>query len=229
MELTRRNFISAGVAAAGAGLLGMAGSAMADEGAATASEAGQEAASSQAQDTTDPVADTMLFHSICILCKDFDNYLKFWTDFMGFKNTGETRYPSSDEELAAGYGMSPELCDDIFDRENHSLRVAMLVGRGVVIEINCPDDIELTPEDEQRYWNTGLRELAFQVDDLDYWFDKVKEAGYYITTSEPWSPWPGGVNREFIFADPEGNLIQLSENNSEYPTFWEQMATMVTE
>lgn len=226
MELTRRNFIDGGIALAGAGLLGAMSAAQA--GATEAADAAEKE-EPQGQGASNPLKGTLAFHSICIVCKDIDSYTKFWTDFMGFKAMGMTEYPTPEEEITDQTGGMPaELCDDIFDDENHSLRVTFVLADGIAIELNSPSNVELTPADELGYKNTGMRELGFNVDDIDAWFKKVTDAGYYTTTDEPWTVTPGGLNRTFIFADPEGNYIQLTQADT-FDKYWDFLAQFIQE
>lgn len=225
MEMTRRNLIGAGIAAAGAGIMGAAGLRAAGAEEAKGSSPEPTLAESQAEAAREVLKDTLQFHSICLICKDLESYLEFWTDFMGCKAMGITEFPSSEEDLAKGTGMSPELCEDIFDHEGHALRVAFVMCQGCAIELNSPVDVELTPADQLMYRNTGMRELGFNVDDIDYWYKKVQDAGYYITTPEPWSTM-GGSNPTFIFADPEGNLIQLTQTDT-FEKYWDFLASTI--
>lgn len=154
----------------------------------------------------------MKFHHVCIICKDIDRYSRFWTEFMGFKAIPMTSYPTPKEQIDQYGGLSAELCDEMFGRKNHRTRVVMVIDpEGASIELNCPDPIELTPPEKLRYSDTGVHELGFAVDDIDHWFEKVKNAGFETTTSAPWSAHKGGINRMFLFVDPEGNLIQLAQ------------------
>ncbi len=170
----------------------------------------------------------MKFHHVCIMCKDIVSYTRFWTDFMGFKALPITSYPTPSETLEQYGGISEELCDEMFGREGHRTRVTMVIHPdGACVELNCPDPIDVTPPEKLRYSDTGMNELGFAVEDIDAWFEKVRGEGFETTTSAPWSATTGGINRTFLFADPEGNLIQLTQ--PEDGDYWVSLAPYVVE
>ncbi len=160
----------------------------------------------------------LAFHHIMIGCKDLDLMTDFWTDFMGLQAIGKAHYPVEGAEEGVGVyesmrngGLCPALCDEMFMHEGQELDVVMCIepeGR-VSLELWSGPQMEINGGDP--YWTTGVHELGIMVDDINYWFDKVTAAGYKTTTAEPW--WAGS-GYSFLFFDPEGNLIQISERGT---------------
>lgn len=54
-----------------------------------------------------------------------------------------------------------------------------------------------------------MTEVAFDVENIDEWFEKVRAAGYETTTDFIWNFGPAA--RSFLFRDYDGSLIQLCE------------------
>ena len=56
----------------------------------------------------------------------------------------------------------------------------------------------------------AARHTGFQVDDVDYWFNRVREAGYKTQTDYVWNL--SETARSFLFYDDDHHLIQLVQN-----------------
>ena len=163
----------------------------------------------------------MRIHHICFVVKDYDNYVKFWTDFMGWTVIMTAELPS-----VPGKGIhifTAEETDELFNHKDHKTRMAVLKSPtgDAMIELQAPYNPPptLTSKEEHLYTTTGMNEFGLTVTDLDDWVQKIRAAGYKTTTSEIWLavptgevPAPGVENgRNILFHDPENNLIQLSE------------------
>ena len=67
-----------------------------------------------------------------------------------------------------------------------------------------------TPEELAANTRSAYFELAFKVEDIDGWFDKVKQAGFEPQTPYVWSF--GDSARSFAFFDDDHHIIQLWES-----------------
>jgi catechol 2,3-dioxygenase-like lactoylglutathione lyase family enzyme len=152
----------------------------------------------------------MRFHHVCLVVRDTERAIAFWCDTMGFTLTGDFYLPDGDSP-GPGTIIDPQLCDDIFGEPRSRMRCTLFTSPGgAMIELENPEawEAEQTPSEKLRYRNTGMHELAFEVQGIDSWFDKIRAQGFKTTTDYVWN---GGTGRTFLFADPEGNLIQLWE------------------
>jgi catechol 2,3-dioxygenase-like lactoylglutathione lyase family enzyme len=157
----------------------------------------------------------MKFHHVCLVVHDTDRAIAFWRDFMGFALSADFLLPTG--EAGSDTLIDPKLCDDIFGETGSRMRGTLLTSPGgAMIELQNPRawDVAPTPPENLRYRHTGMHELAFEVDDLDAWFDKIRAAGFKPTTEYVWG---AGTGRTFLFPDPEGNLIQLWQSPDGVP------------
>lgn len=146
----------------------------------------------------------MRFHHMAIMVSDLEAAIALWRDVLGFTLELQTMIPDR---------VGSALLDEVFEAKGASSRMAILRSSGnALIELQQPVNpaIERTPPENLRYRHTGIHELGLLVDDIDYWFRRVREAGYKTQTEYIWSA--GEVGRSFMFFDPDGNLIQLWQN-----------------
>ena len=70
------------------------------------------------------------------------------------------------------------------------------------------------PNQFREYAFAAIREVAFLVDDIDVWFERVRSGGYETQTRSVWEA--GGLMRSFIFYDQDGNRVQLVEQTGSF-------------
>jgi hypothetical protein len=70
--------------------------------------------------------------------------------------------------------------------------------------------VQKVPVENLRYGYVGFSELAFKVDNIDEWFERVKSSKYELQTDYTWKA--GGVVKSFLFYDTDGNMIQMVED-----------------
>lgn len=154
----------------------------------------------------------MRFHHICLVVSDIEKSIDLWTRLFDFRV--DSRFTAPDDAIAAAPGSTfPKLMEDIWGMEGPRTKVAILSSPGGALlelqeAINPP--IRKTPSEYLNYYHTGIREMAFQVDHIDQWFEKIKKAGYRTQTDYVWSA--NETARTFLFYDDDHHLIQLWEN-----------------
>jgi len=151
----------------------------------------------------------MRFHHMAILVSDLERAIRLWRDVLGFELVIQTVIPDG---TVAGPNtlMHAQLLDDIFKVSGARSRMAWLrSAEGAMIELQqCENPpIQRTPPDRLRYADTGIHELGLAVDDIEYWFKTVRDAGYETQTAYIW--WSRNSARSFVFYDDDGNMIQL--------------------
>lgn len=153
----------------------------------------------------------MRFHHVCLIVSDLQRSIDMWTTLFDFKVDIDVTAP--DDELAATPDSSfPKLMEDIWKIPHPRTRVALLSSPGgalIELQESLDPPIRKLPEEYHSYFYTGMREVAFRVDDIDSWFEKVKVAGYRLQTPYIWSF--GDSARSFQFHDDDNHLIQLWE------------------
>ena len=155
----------------------------------------------------------MRFHHMAVFVSDMTHAIRLWRDVMGFEIIYDAEIPDGTEP-GPGVYMTPQLLDDIFGVENaRSHMVLMMSAEKAIIELQqCLNPaINKTPKENLRYAHTGFHELGLSVDDIDAWFEKIKQAGYETQTDYVWPC--AGIGRSFLFYDDDGNMIQLWEHN----------------
>ena len=156
----------------------------------------------------------MKFHHMAIMVTNLEEAIKLWRDVMGFEISVQTVIPDGDRAGPNTF-MYPELLDDIFKIKNAKSRMALLSSAdGALIELQeCLNPaIQKTPEENLRYAHTGIHELGLVVEDIDGWFEKIKNAGYRMQTDYVWAC--ASVGRSFLFYDQDGNMIQIWEQGA---------------
>jgi catechol 2,3-dioxygenase-like lactoylglutathione lyase family enzyme len=154
----------------------------------------------------------MRFHHVCLIVSDLDRSIAMFTKLFDFKVDVDVTAP--DDALAATPDSSfPQLMKDIWKIPAPRTRVALLSSPGgalIELQESLDPKIKQLPEEYHSYHYTGMRELAFRVDDIDGWFDKVKQAGFEPQTPYVWSF--GDSARSFAFFDDDHHIIQLWES-----------------
>jgi catechol 2,3-dioxygenase-like lactoylglutathione lyase family enzyme len=149
----------------------------------------------------------MRFHHVCLIVTDMDRALRLWRDTLGFTPYIDAVIPG-DESLFAQATL-----DQIFGVEQASSRMVMLTSAGgskIELQECGTPRTQGVPRDQLSYGFAGITEVAFAVDGIDGWFEKVRSAGYETQTDHVWSV-GGGRLRSFLFHDDDGSLIQLVE------------------
>jgi catechol 2,3-dioxygenase-like lactoylglutathione lyase family enzyme len=144
-------------------------------------------------------------HHIAILVTDTERSLRLYRDLLGFQVL-------IDREIPDGEMFTQTTLDDIFKVKGSRSRMVILQSSdGTVLELQEPSTpaIERTPDEHLRYGATGISELAFAVDEIDGWFERVRAAGYETQTDYIWDY---GIGRSFLFYDPDGAIVQLNED-----------------
>lgn len=151
----------------------------------------------------------MRFHHMAVMVSDLQAAIRLWRDVMGFQLVVETVIPDG-QGPGPNTFMYPKLLDDIFKIRGARSKMALLSSsEGALIELQeCETPaIQKTPPENLRYAHTGIHELGLLVDDIDFWFNKVREAGYRTQTEYVWQC--ASIGRSFLFFDQDGNMIQL--------------------
>jgi catechol 2,3-dioxygenase-like lactoylglutathione lyase family enzyme len=151
----------------------------------------------------------MKFHHVAVFVSDTDRALALWRDTLGFTVVVDRTIP--DVEAGDQARMSQDLLDDIFKVKNATSRMVLLQSdEGAMIELQQPSvpEIRKTPPETLGYGHTGIHEVAFLVDDIDGWFEKIRAAGYQTQTEYVWK-W-GVTGKSFLFYDDDGNMIQFN-------------------
>ncbi|EFK09379.1 glyoxalase family protein [delta proteobacterium NaphS2] len=147
----------------------------------------------------------MKIHHVCVNVSDMEESLKLYKDVLGFDIF-------IDEIIPEGDTFEQHVLDDIFHLKGAKSRMVILASEdGTMIELEQPivPKVQKVPKEQLQYGYVGLSELAFCVDNIDEWFEKIKAAGYETQTDYVWS---AGPLRSFLFYDPDGTMVQLAEN-----------------
>lgn len=154
----------------------------------------------------------MRFHHMAIFVSDLQEAIHLWRDVMGFDLAVETEIPDGPEAGPSTF-MYPALLDDIFKVKGARSKMALLSSEeGALIELQeCQvPAIKKTPAERLRYGHTGIHELGLLVEDIDAFFEKIRDAGYETQTDYVWSC--ANIGRSFLFYDKDGNMIQIWEH-----------------
>ena len=145
----------------------------------------------------------MRINHVCVMVSDLDKSFKFYRDILGFTNV---MYDVTEP----GALFSSDILDDVLGEKHASTRIIMVASDdGTLLELQQASRpfTKKTPDEYLRYGGTGITELAFDVDDIDDFFEKVKAAAIETQTDYVWSPDPRV--KSFLFYDPDGALIQI--------------------
>jgi catechol 2,3-dioxygenase-like lactoylglutathione lyase family enzyme len=149
-------------------------------------------------------ADPVRIHHVAVFVADTERSLRLYRDLLGFRVL-------IDMEIPDGEMFTQATLDDIFKVQGGRSRMVILQSSdGTVLELQEPSTpaIERTPDEHLRYGATGISELAFAVEDIDGWFERVRAAGYETQTDYIWDY---GTGRSFLFYDPDGAMLQFNQ------------------
>lgn len=153
------------------------------------------------------------WHHMCITVEDMDEAIHLWQDVLGFELTYRGIIPDPDT-LADNSHME----DSTEGEEFYQSETATLDSNcGAMMELQRqihPEQHNLSFR-EKGYGYTHITEVCMACDDIDYWYNRIVEAGY-TPQSEPWISTPSG-SRTFVFYDKEGNIIQLWQDSTQAP------------
>lgn len=163
----------------------------------------------------------MRHHHVCLVVTDLEKAIALWRDVLGFELRALAETP--DGELPGpNVFVHRALLDDIFKVRDAHTRVALLTSPGGArVELLQPLNPAVAPRHEgsESYGYAGIQEVAFEVDDIDALFARVKQAGYAMQTDYVWPC--AEIGRSFLFHDNDRSLIQIwQENPSAGPSVW---------
>lgn len=154
----------------------------------------------------------MRFHHVCVVTCSLEPQIAMWRDLMGFELAARLTIPDGDD-----YGplvRAPRaLVEDLYKVPGATADVAvMLSSEGAMIELLEPHipATRRTPPEQLLYADSGIREIAIALKDIDGFFEKVKAQGYKLQTEYVWKC--ADLGKSFIFYDPDGNMIQIWED-----------------
>jgi catechol 2,3-dioxygenase-like lactoylglutathione lyase family enzyme len=156
----------------------------------------------------------MRYHHVAIFVSDMEQSLECYRDLLGMEVLKEESLPNGTEP-GDGVSIYESLMNELWQYEGARSRCVLLAVEGAAfLELQqtlvpAPENV---PPENLRYHHTGFRELAFEVDDIDAWFEKITSAGHEPTSKQVWTI--VGKGRSFLFPDPDGNLIQLWQRTS---------------
>lgn len=163
----------------------------------------------------------MRHHHVCLVVTDLASAIALWRDVMGFELRAETETPDGEEPGPTVF-VHRALLDDIFKQKNAHTKVALLTSPdGARVELLQPINpaVRAGPEGAEGYGVAGIQEIAFEVDDIDALFARVKEAGYAMQTDYVWPC--ADIGRSFLFHDGDRSLIQIWQANpNSGPSAW---------
>ena len=159
----------------------------------------------------------MRYHHICILVSDLERAIKMWTDVFDFKV--DVKFVAPDGDLGGSDTKLLDLMADIWGMQGSKTTVALLSSPGGALlelqeSINPP--MQQTPAENFKYYKTNVMEVGFMVDDVDHWFNRVREAGYKTQTDYVWN---SGAARTFLFHDDDHHLIQFWQGTTKEPSW----------
>ena len=163
----------------------------------------------------------MRHHHVCLVVTDLEKAIALWRDVMGFELRALAETPD-------GEGPGPTvfvhraLLDDIFKVKDARTKVALLTSPdGARVELLQPINPAVEPRHggSESYGFAGIQEVAFEVDDIDGLFERVKRAGYAMQTDYVWPC--ADIGRSFLFHDGDRSLIQIWQDSpSAGPSLW---------
>lgn len=103
--------------------------------------------------------------------------------------------------------------DNVWGAENAKSHMVCVYhpASGAVIELqhSLYPEAANVPRSERAYGHCGIREVAFNITEIEQWYDKIKAAGYEMQTDYIWIT--AGNTKSFLFYDDDGNMIQLCQ------------------
>ncbi len=143
---------------------------------------------------------------VCIIVKDMGKSLAFYRDALGM-------YVIEDKELPNDEVMSGQVLDMCVMELNVSMRLVALFDGRSSLELQewRHPPIKESPPEHLRYRTTGLKEVAWNVPNLDKLVKDLEEKGFKPRTPI-WSSKLSGVEvRNVLYFDPDGVTVQFTE------------------
>lgn len=137
---------------------------------------------------------SVLPHHTALCVNDFERAKHFYIDFLGFTLEGEM-----DQRGEAALG-------EVVGLPGAVIRWAMLSRNGYRLELFK----YYTPQGQtqaRRQCDFGYSHMAFEVEDVDAVYEKVKEAGYECLS--PPRELRGGATKVFYVLEPEGAATEF--------------------
>ena len=132
---------------------------------------------------------------IGIVVQDLDKSVHFWRDVMGFK-------------VAIDFWQTGEYIDTVQKLSGVNLHMAKLTAPdGSMIELLKDEAHPTPPPERNELCDQGIRHIAFNVPDIEAAWHTLRDHGCE-TLSAPTDS-PDGNVRLFFVRDPEGNLLEL--------------------
>lgn len=134
---------------------------------------------------------------VAINVTDVEKCIPFWRDVLGLKQTHD-------------FFMTGEFLDTVQNKTEMEYRIVKFVSPdGFMLELLEDHGHYVEPQKKLTLQDAGLRHFAFEVDDVDAAYERVKDAGCE-TVSEP-ATCEDGSMRLFFVRDPEHNLVELMQ------------------
>ncbi len=133
---------------------------------------------------------------ICV--SDLESALRFWVDILNFKI--EERFDRSGKDIDRLQGISGV--------DFHVVK--MSDSNGAIVELLYYRGIGKKNSVKRRLCDNGIRHLAFCVDDVKAYYDRLVSNGCEVI-SEPIEDQDISI---FFARDPEGNLIEFMGKNN---------------
>lgn len=146
----------------------------------------------------------MRINHINLVVADMDRSVAFYTDVLGMRTTFEVN-------------LTGEWIDTVAGLPDIQARCVFLApsGGGARLELLEYRSPVGTDPDENRLPNTGgLRHYALEVENLDSWYERLREAGADIVSPPVMVPFrivDGVQKRLFYLRDPDGVIVELCE------------------
>jgi glyoxylase I family protein len=141
------------------------------------------------------------FHHIGISAINMEKLCEFYCNAFGFERLFEM-------EWKQGTQMG-EQCDIIIGIEQSAAKVIMAQKGGLTLEFfqySSPTPKPVSPD--WRVCDHGLTHICFEVDDIDFEYERLSKAGMTFHACPP-AVFEG--MRAIYGRDPEGNVIELFE------------------
>lgn len=134
---------------------------------------------------------------VAINVTDMEKCIPFWRDILGLEQTDD-------------FYMKGTFLDTVQDKTEMEYRIVKFVSPdGFMLELLEDHGHYVEPQKKLTLQDAGLRHFAFEVDDVDAAYKRVKKAGCE-TVSKP-ATCEDGSMRLFFVRDPEHNLIELMQ------------------
>ena len=136
-------------------------------------------------------------HHIGINVVDINKCIPFYRDILGLDKTDD-------------FEMQGDFLDTVQGKGGMDYRIVRFMSpEGFQVELLQDRAHPTTPQGRTTLQDAGIRHFAYQVDNVDMAYERVKEYGYE-TISKPETSDDGSM-RLFFVRDPELNLVELMQ------------------